>query len=120
MKLLLTLSLLALSLPTFALTCKSDEKPEKALILNSLESNLVEGKIINESLDSIFVGTLNTKFIKSTYSLFNQVGEPVTFILNKNLPPVPHCRFRSCDYIKNKFNGTLIVTGKPDEYFTCL
>ena len=122
MKLFLILSLFTMALPAFALTCKSEENSEKILSLNSVEGNLIEGKIISETLNSILVGTVSSNIIESTYNLFNHLGEPVTFILKKDFPPVSHCRVRVCDFILNqkKTTGKLLLAGKDDEYFTCL
>ena len=128
---LLVFMMLTMGLSAQAMVCTSKTDTSKKLFLNEVDGQqlndiLVEGHLITNSIDHIFVGLKHIGFKKNTYMLFDQKGEQFEFLtINSILSSGGHCRARVCpNYpdmdLSTEKTGKLKLSEDDYEYFTCL
>ena len=130
MKFGLFMCLFLLSSVSHAMTCTSEENPNKKLVIESVGS-YATAKILTEG-QRVFVGSVlagkytglgwNADGSKrmSSYPFYNQNGELVTFHYKVIGGGGGGCRARVCDPpVSSTITGKLSVDGGDYEYFDC-
>lgn len=129
--LLLTLLLTLGANSAFALTCNSEDSPNK-FDINHHGFGKYTGKLYVRAISNIFAGTKKQiDLLTDEYTFYNQDGEYAKFTLKKKIQnfPLPHCRYRhGCDHSRVPSNipanfenhtGKLEIEGQESEYFSC-
>jgi len=111
---------------SFALTCTSHDDQAKKLQLNNPFETYVQGMILADKIDHLYVGTFKAApeidSLLTNYTLYNQHGKKHQFNLKEKISGGHFpCRARVClnDHFITKV-GKLIQEGQDDEYFDCI